>query len=636
LPSGGIFVAGGVDSSGNALDLTAIITASSVKDGPRLKQARLGHTATVLSNGQILIAGGQTDSAGKTVLGTTEIYDPLANGITAGPALNTARTEAVAVAFGPSGSQHVLVAGGSNGTASLQSAEELDVTAMKFTALTAKMAEPAASAGAALLDDGTIAIAGGVGANGPAGAEIFDPTAGTFSATTMSVHRSGAAFAATGREAIVAGGTSSVGDEKTTEVYDIAAKVFALGPSLSAGRHDATATLVNGTEIVVIGGRNGSTAVGTVEVLTGSSLAQATVSSSKSLTTPRYGHTTTVLSTGQILVVGGLDKSGAALASIENVTLTATAPLPTAPSTTTTPSPPSTVPGSTTGTTGTAPGSTGTTSPGSTASSGGSSFLTTILNLLMSLLGGGSGGSSSLTSLLGSLLGGGSGSSGGLGSLLSGLLGGSSSGTSGTSGSSGFGSILSSLLSGLLGGSSGSSSSSGGFGSILTSLLSSLLGGSGGSGSGLSSLLSGLFGGSSSSSSTSGGLGSLLGSLLGGLFGGSSGGSTTPGSTATATLTITSFTPSSGTVGTTVTVNVTGWTGPGYGVALDDGSGTQAGIYNPTAPANAVPGSSGALTITFQVPTVPKGKQYYIDVADFTSSGTQTAFAQSSTKITIN
>jgi hypothetical protein len=49
----------------------------------------------------------------------------------------------------------------------------------------------------------------------------------------------------------------------------------------------------------------------------------STVSASQPLVTARYGHTASVLSTGQVLVIGGFDANSAPLASVEVLTVSA-------------------------------------------------------------------------------------------------------------------------------------------------------------------------------------------------------------------------------------------------------------------------------------------------------------------------
>src|SRR5439155_2991382 len=104
-----------------------VIGQSGVTPGPRLASPRVGHTATVLSSGQILVAGGRSDAQGANILDTTEVYDPLAKTFTAGPKLSQKRTDHVAASFGPAGAERVLIVSGAapatGGLAPLASAE---------------------------------------------------------------------------------------------------------------------------------------------------------------------------------------------------------------------------------------------------------------------------------------------------------------------------------------------------------------------------------------------------------------------------------------------------------------------------------------------------------------------------------
>jgi hypothetical protein len=323
LPSGAVFVAGGVDAAGTALTLTAIVTPTSVTQGPALINARYGHTATLLGNGSVLIAGGQSGSQTNSALSSTEIYDPASNTVIAGPNLSAARSNAVAVAFGPIGSQQVLIAGGSNGSTILGTAEVYNVNTNLMSTLQASLTQARSGASAGLMDDGTVIIVGGTSTLGLAGAEIFTPAtgAGTFTATTMPTPVAGGAFASNGSEAVLAGGQNGTATfEQSTMVYELSTRVFSQGPLLSLARRDATASVVNGSQVVVIGGRSATGVVGNVEIFSGPTMATSTVSSGAPLMAARYGHTATVVGTNEILVIGGFDSQSTPMSSVEIVT----------------------------------------------------------------------------------------------------------------------------------------------------------------------------------------------------------------------------------------------------------------------------------------------------------------------------
>ena len=87
-----------------------------------LNTARTVHTATLLPNGKVLVAGGQGASGGN-FLSSAELYDPASGSWTTTGSLNTARADHTATLL-PNGK--VLVAGGYNGGPELTSAELYD------------------------------------------------------------------------------------------------------------------------------------------------------------------------------------------------------------------------------------------------------------------------------------------------------------------------------------------------------------------------------------------------------------------------------------------------------------------------------------------------------------------------------
>src|SRR5881275_1362110 len=135
-----------------------------------LRTARDAHTATLLPNGKVLVAGGNN---GPAALSSAELYDPASGTWTATGSLGTAREFHTATLL-PSGK--VLVAGGFNGSI-LSSAELYDPGSGTWTA-TGSLGTARQQHTATLLPNGKVLVAGGN--NGPAlsSAELYDPGLG--------------------------------------------------------------------------------------------------------------------------------------------------------------------------------------------------------------------------------------------------------------------------------------------------------------------------------------------------------------------------------------------------------------------------------------------------------------------------
>jgi hypothetical protein len=143
--------------------------------------ARGSHTATLLANGKVLIAGG-SNFAGAT-LATTELYDPVKQSFTAANSMASPRIFHTATLLS---NGNVLVTGGMaiafNGV-SLSSAEVYNVVAGSFSA-TGPMVTVRDSHFAVLLANGTVLVAGGsFGSNGAFTAELYNAGSGTFTET---------------------------------------------------------------------------------------------------------------------------------------------------------------------------------------------------------------------------------------------------------------------------------------------------------------------------------------------------------------------------------------------------------------------------------------------------------------------
>jgi hypothetical protein len=285
LGNGKVLIAGGYscDSSGNCASLnTAEIydpVAGTFSNAGTMTVDRYAHTMTLLNNGKVLIAGGEScaSSTSCSALQTAEIYDPVSGASSPTGSLVSARFNAAAVALT---SGQVLIAGGFDGTNFPANAELFDPVAGTFAA-TGALNTPRASATAIVLDNGSVVIAGGStcsSTNCPtATAELY--ASGAFSTiSNLTVSRVDQTITLlTNGQSLVAGGytacSSSCVSDSTTELFDPQAGSFTAGQGLSAARSQHTATLLNDGTVLLVGGINNGQSLSSTDVYHPSSLA---------------------------------------------------------------------------------------------------------------------------------------------------------------------------------------------------------------------------------------------------------------------------------------------------------------------------------------------------------------------------
>jgi hypothetical protein len=306
LSTGKVLITGG-SSDGATLNsfaeiydpATGLFTQSGAMVSPRSS-----FTATLLQNGNVLIAGG---AAGATELPAAEIYNPSTGTFGSTGSLNIPRQFHTASLLL---NGKVLIAGGNS---TPNSAELYDPVSGKFS-LTGSLAETRWSPTATALLNGTVLIAGGNFMQVLSSIETYDPSAGVFTSQSafMNVPRTGHATTqlADGRLLLTGGEDATLRVNSSAEIYDPASRKFSPTGSLIQGRHGHTATLLGDGTVLVVGGysdtagpNNGTSVVLVAEIY--NPMNQTFSQTSSNPNVARAYHTATLLPNGKVLIAGG-------------------------------------------------------------------------------------------------------------------------------------------------------------------------------------------------------------------------------------------------------------------------------------------------------------------------------------------
>jgi WD40 repeat protein len=219
---------------------------------------RAAHTATLLASGKVLISGGFNSTHN---LATAELFDPATGTFTPTGDMTASRFShtATLLAHGPAATNgKVLIAGGSNDSGDLATAELFDPATGTFTA-TGATSELRSEHTATLLNNGKVLLAGGTVDNVT---ERFDPATGSFTST---------------------------------------------GGMLTGGRWGCTATLLNDGTVLITGGRDGEFGFDFFSIFSGELFNPRTgaFATAGQMTDARFGHTAALLTNGKVLLTGG-------------------------------------------------------------------------------------------------------------------------------------------------------------------------------------------------------------------------------------------------------------------------------------------------------------------------------------------
>lgn len=279
-----------------------------------MAESRMGHTATLLGDGRVVILGGAGGDG--RYLASVETWDPATNGFAGGGTLREGRGGHTATLLADG--RVLLVGGGSGSLGENRMAAEAELWD-PATGASSPAGTPSATRSlhtATVLADGRVLVIGGFAGAGElrGSAELWDPATGTFApAGELLLPRYGhtATLRSDGRVHVV-GGVIAAADgfamTAETELWDPANAAFAPGRPLVEGHGNHTATQLPDGRLLVIGGFRTPTELAGAEV---SDLFSGAFMPTGSMALARTFHSAVALPDGRVLVIGGRDLGGA-------------------------------------------------------------------------------------------------------------------------------------------------------------------------------------------------------------------------------------------------------------------------------------------------------------------------------------
>jgi Galactose oxidase, central domain len=270
-----LLVAAGCASSEKTIQFAPPVAGPPTGD---LVDSRYAATATVLTDGEVLIAGGVASE--NSTSAEAELYDPATGAFRRTGSLSTGRSYHTATLLKDG---RVLIAGGLGASGHpVETAELYDPASGTFTT-TGSMLKARYDFTASLLPSGKVMMAGGATATlttaNLATAELYDPATGTFSAT---------------------------GNVK--RYYDPSIDKFYYEGQMVAVHAEHTATVLKNGDVLIAGGEDAhGAAQAAAEIYVASSGKFVGVGP---MNFARREHRATILRNGQVLITGGVDKQG--------------------------------------------------------------------------------------------------------------------------------------------------------------------------------------------------------------------------------------------------------------------------------------------------------------------------------------
>ncbi|MFE8600936.1 kelch repeat-containing protein [Archangium violaceum] len=312
LEDGRVLVAGGFNTTSELYDAA---TGTWARTGDTLA-THIYHTMTRLADGRVLIAGGGTCPV---TLATAEVYYPALGRWRATGSLVVFRTHHTATLLA---NGKVLITGGEDTSGAALSSVELYDPATGTFSLAGNMGSARRDHTATLLPNGKVLVVGGGNDSYDtlASAELYDPATGAWtSAGGMGTPRSfhSASLLPNGKVLVAGGGSWDIASSSSAELYDPAKGTWSATGSMSTPRRFHSATLLPNGKVLAIAGYHQATGIQKLAEVYNP--ATGTWCPAGSLEVDRYRHTATLLVDGRVLATAGVSNTDQASVEVFSV-----------------------------------------------------------------------------------------------------------------------------------------------------------------------------------------------------------------------------------------------------------------------------------------------------------------------------